>query len=203
MADENLHAKHRARMQERVERDGLDSLAEHEALEYLLFLSIPRADTNALAHRLIQHFGDFCKVLEAEPEELMRVEGVGPKSARLISTVMACSRYYELKKRKAGRIFTYATYAIFTNGLESFDKAYREGVIDGVFGSNLTYRTEELKNRPWFYEVDVSKYIAYFISALNHDMSVSAMIDPHEKINALLERRRRERSLQQGTQLTF
>ena len=96
-----------------------------------------------------------------------------------------------------------ATYAIFTNGLESFDKAYREGVIDGVFGSNLTYRTEELKNRPWFYEVDVSKYIAYFISALNHDMSVSAMIDPHEKINALLERRRRERSLQQGTQLTF
>ena len=70
MADENLHAKHRARMQERVERDGLDSLAEHEALEYLLFLSIPRADTNALAHRLIQHFGDFC------------------------------NRYYELKKRK-------------------------------------------------------------------------------------------------------
>ena len=110
---------------------------------------------------------------------------------------------YNLKERKAKRIFTYATYAIFTNGLESFDKAYREGVIDGVFGSNLTYRTEELKNRPWFYEVDVSKYIAYFISALNHDMSVSAMIDPHEKINALLERRRRERSLQQGTQLTF
>ena len=91
----------------------------------------------------------------------------------------------------------------FTKGLETFDKAYQEGVIDGVFGSNLTYRTEELKNRPWFYEVDVSKYIAYFISALNHDMSVSAMIDPHEKINALLERRRRERSLQQGAQLTF
>ena len=110
---------------------------------------------------------------------------------------------YNLKERKAKRIFTYATYAIFTNGLESFDKAYREGVIDGVFGSNLTYRTEELKNRPWFYEVDVSKYIAYFISALNPAMSVSAMIDPHEKINALLERRRRERSLQQGTQLTF
>ena len=77
----------------------VDEESQH-ALEYLLFLSIPRADTNALAHRLIQHFGDFCKVLEAEPEELMRVEGVGPKSARLISTVMACSRYYELKKRK-------------------------------------------------------------------------------------------------------
>ncbi len=110
---------------------------------------------------------------------------------------------YNLKKRKAKRIFTYATYAIFTNGLESFDKAYREGVIDGVFGSNLTYRTEALKNRPWFFEVDVSKYIAYFISALNHDISVSALIDPHEKIKALLERRRQERSKLKGSQLSF
>lgn len=95
-----VHENHRARMQARVERDGLESLAEHEALEYLLFLSIPRQDTNELAHRLIQHFGDFCRVMEAEPEELMRVEGIGPKSARLIATVMAFSRYYELKKRK-------------------------------------------------------------------------------------------------------
>ncbi len=110
---------------------------------------------------------------------------------------------YNLKARKAKRIFAYATYAIFTNGLEAFDKAYREGYIDGVFGSNLTYRTEELKNRPWFFEVDVSKYIAYFISALNHDISVSALIDPHEKIKALLERRRVERSKYEGSQLSF
>ena len=74
--------------------------AEHEALEYLLFLAIPRRDTNELAHRLIQHFGDFCKVMEAEPEELEQVEGIGPKSARLIHTVMAFGRYYGLKKRK-------------------------------------------------------------------------------------------------------
>lgn len=95
-----LHENHRARMQARVDRDGLESLAEHEALEYLLFLAIPRKDTNALAHRLIQHFGNFCKVMEADPEELMRVEGIGAKSARVISTVMSFSRYYELKKRK-------------------------------------------------------------------------------------------------------
>lgn len=110
---------------------------------------------------------------------------------------------YNLKARNAKRIFAYATYAIFTNGLDSFDKAYREGFIDGVFGSNLTYRTEELKNRPWFFEVDVSKYIAYFISALNHDISVSSLIDPHEKIKALLERRRAERSKLEGSQLSF
>lgn len=110
---------------------------------------------------------------------------------------------YNLKKRNAKRIFAYATYDIFTNGLDTFDKAYRDGVVDGVFGSNLTYRTEALKNRPWFYEVDVSKYIAYFISALNHDMSISKLIDPHDKIQALLEKRKLERKGLQDEQLSF
>ncbi len=96
---------------------------------------------------------------------------------------------YALKKQKAGRIFAYATYAIFTNGLEAFDKAYEEGYISGVLGSNLTYRSPELRQREWFFEVDVSKYIAYFIAALNHDNSVSTIIDPHEKIEQLLKAR--------------
>lgn len=96
---------------------------------------------------------------------------------------------YELKKRNAGRIFTYATYAIFTNGLEKFDKAYKDGIITGVLGTNLTYRTEELKQREWFCEVDVSKYIAYFIAALNHDVPVSDIIDSNEKIKKLLASR--------------
>ncbi len=96
---------------------------------------------------------------------------------------------YELKKRNAKRIFTYATYAIFTNGLDTFDKAYADGIIDGVFGTNLTYRTPELLSRPWFHDVDVSKYIAYIIAALNHDMSASVIIDPHEKIRQLLANR--------------
>lgn len=93
---------------------------------------------------------------------------------------------YELKKRKADKIFVCATYAMFTNGLDEFDKAYENGIITGVFGTNLTYRTEALKNRQWFYEVDCSKYIAYIIAALNHQVSVSALLDPHEKIKALL-----------------
>lgn len=95
---------------------------------------------------------------------------------------------YALKEKKAGRIFTYATYAIFTNGLDKFDKAYNDGYIDGVFGTNLTYRTPELLSRPWFHEVDVSKYIAYFIEAINHDVSISNIIDPHEKIQNLLRK---------------
>ena len=97
---------------------------------------------------------------------------------------------YELKKREARRIFAYATYPIFTNGLEHFDKAYEDGIISGVLGTNLTYRTEALKSREWFFEVDVSKYIAYFIAALNHDVSVSVIIDPHEKIQNLLDKYR-------------
>ena len=96
---------------------------------------------------------------------------------------------YALKKQNAGRIFAYATYAIFTNGLEQYDKAYDQGFISGVLGSNLTYRTPELREREWFFEVDVSKYIAYFIAALNHDNSVSTIIDPHEKIEQLLKKR--------------
>lgn len=97
---------------------------------------------------------------------------------------------YELKKRKAKRIFAYATYAIFTNGLDAFDKAYKDGIVDGVFGTNLTYRSPELLSRPWFHEVDVSKYIAYIIAAMNHDMSASVIIDPHEKIRQLLNSRK-------------
>lgn len=95
---------------------------------------------------------------------------------------------YELKKRKAKRIFSYATYTTFTNGLESFDNAFKDKIIDGVFGTNLTYRTEDLKQREWFYEVDVSKYIAYFIASINHDISISSIIDPNEKIKQLLKR---------------
>lgn len=95
---------------------------------------------------------------------------------------------YELKKRNAGRIFAYATYSIFTNGLEKFDKAVEEGYISGVFGTNLTYRSPELLSRAWFHEVDVSKYVAYFIASINHDVSISTVIDPHEKIQLLLKK---------------
>ncbi len=95
---------------------------------------------------------------------------------------------YELKKRNAKRIFAYATYSIFTNGLEKFDQAYKDGYISGVFGTNLTYRSPELLQREWFHEVDVSKYIAYFIASINHDVSISTVIDPHEKIQQLLEK---------------
>ena len=93
---------------------------------------------------------------------------------------------YELKRRKAGNIYCYATYGLFTNGLAEFDKAYEEGVIKGILCTNLTYRKPELVNKEWFYEVDCSKYIAYVIAAMNHDVSITAMLDPSVKIKALM-----------------
>ena len=95
---------------------------------------------------------------------------------------------YNLKEKKANRIYIFATYAIFTNGLEKFNQAYKDGIINGVFGTNLTYRTPELLNSPWFYEVDMSKYIAYIIEAINHDISISQLLDPHDKIDNLLKK---------------
>ena len=96
---------------------------------------------------------------------------------------------YYMKEHGAKRVIANATYPLFTNGLDAFDKAYEEGAISAVLGTNATYRTPELLSREWFIEVDVSKYIAYFIAAINHDLSVSLIIDPHEKIAKLLEGR--------------
>ena len=81
----SIHEEHRARMQERVARDGLTSLAAHEVLEYLLYFSIPRRDTNPLAHRLIQHFGGFCQVLDAS-EDCCIPSGMLPAFTRSKST---------------------------------------------------------------------------------------------------------------------
>lgn len=93
----------------------------------------------------------------------------------------------ELKARDARRIFAYATYPIYTNGLSAFDEAYKNGYLSGVYGTNLSYLNPDLSEREWFHTVDCSKYVSYFVAALNHDMSVSDILDPHEKIRELLK----------------
>ena len=95
-----------------------------------------------------------------------------------------------LKERGAGRIIANATFPLFTSGLEKFDKAVAEGKLTYVVGTNLTYRMPELLTRDWYVDVDVSKYAAYFVVALNHDMSVSSIIDPLKKIENLLASRK-------------
>lgn len=94
----------------------------------------------------------------------------------------------ELKKRKANRIFAGATFALFTNGIDAFEEAYRNGFIDRVISTNLTYRKPELAQTEWFVEADMSKYISFIIATLNHDRSLSRLLNPYDRIHALIKR---------------
>ena len=94
----------------------------------------------------------------------------------------------ELKKRKANRIFAGCTFALFTNGIEAFEDAYRNGYIDRVISTNLTYRKPELAQTEWFVEADMSKYISFIIATLNHDRSLSRLLNPYDRIHALIKR---------------
>ena len=93
-----------------------------------------------------------------------------------------------LKERKAKRIFIFSTFGLFTAGLEPFDKAYEEGLIDKVLTTNLIYQTPELLKREWYVDCDMSKYIAYLIDTLNHDSSISDLLNPVERIQSIVAR---------------
>ena len=94
----------------------------------------------------------------------------------------------ELKEKGANNIFFAATFALFTEGVDKFQKAYEDGLFTAVLSTNLTYRIPELKKCEWFIVADLSKYIAYIISACNSNQSVSSLLEPHSKINELLGR---------------
>lgn len=94
----------------------------------------------------------------------------------------------ELKKRKAGRIFAFATFGLFTGGLQRFDEAYEEGIIDRVLTTNLIYQSPELLARPWYISCSMSKYIAYIIDTLNHDSSISDLLNPYDRIQNVVNR---------------
>ena len=88
----------------------------------------------------------------------------------------------ELKRRKAKRVFCATTFGLFTNGFKKFDEAYENGIIDKVLTTNLVYQPEELLSKPWYIDVDMSKYIALIIDTLNHDSSISNLLNPVERI---------------------
>ena len=93
----------------------------------------------------------------------------------------------QLKSRNAKRIFAAATFGLFTNGLDKFDEAYESGPIDGVLTTNLIYQTPELLSRPYYINCDMSKYVALMIDTLNHDGSISDILDPSERIQVCVE----------------
>lgn len=94
----------------------------------------------------------------------------------------------ELKARKARKVFVATTFGLFTNGLAKFDEAYENGIIDRILTTNLVYQTPELLTKPWYVNCDMSKYIALLIDTLNHDSSISELLNPVGRIQALVER---------------
>ena len=95
----------------------------------------------------------------------------------------------KLKELKAARIYIFSAFGLFCNGLDAFDKAFQEGIIDRVFTTNLIYGAPELLSKDWYIRVDMSKYLSYIIDTLNHDTSISDLLDPAEKINTLIEKK--------------
>ncbi len=96
----------------------------------------------------------------------------------------------QLKQRKAGRIFICATFGLFTNGLEKFDEAYKKGIFNSLLTTNLVYQTPELLSRPYYTGCDLSKFLALIIDTLNHDGSMSELLNPMDRINKFLAKRR-------------
>ena len=99
-----------------------------------------------------------------------------------------------LKKRKARRVFICVTFGLFTDGIEKFDKAYEEGKFDKIITTNLIYQRPELQSRPWYVCCGMSKYLAYLIDTLNHDSSISDLLDPRDKILGIIERYNKARA---------
>ena len=94
----------------------------------------------------------------------------------------------DLKKRKANRIFAAATFGLFTAGLDKFDEAYEQGLIYRVLTTNLIYQKPELLDKEWYISCDMSKYIAYIIDTLNHDSSISDLLNPNDRIHSYINR---------------
>jgi len=103
----------------------------------------------------------------------------------------------QLKQKGAKRIFGFVSFGLFTEGLDKFNKAYNEGLFDKIFTTNLVYRTPELLASPWYVEVNMCKYVAYIIDTLNHDSTISNLLDPVRRIHNLIDKHKAEREANQ------
>ena len=101
----------------------------------------------------------------------------------------------QLKKKGARRIFIFATFGLFTSGLDVMDKAYEDGLFTKIFTTNLIYRTPELQKREWYVEVNLCKYVAYLIDTLNHDQTISGLLDQSKRIKKILAEHRKKQKL--------
>ncbi|MBR0039571.1 MAG: ribose-phosphate pyrophosphokinase [Lachnospiraceae bacterium] len=113
---------------------------------------------------------------DVEGKDIIVIDDMIASGDSLIETARS------IKERNAKRIFACCTFGLFTKGLEFFDKAYEEGIIDGVFTTNCIYQKPELSDKKWYTSVDITEYVARIIESINHDSSISQYLDPYEKI---------------------
>lgn len=102
----------------------------------------------------------------------------------------------QIKEKGAKRVFAFTTFGLFTDGLDKFDKAYADGVFDKIFTTNLVYRRPELYTREWYVEVNMCKYVSYIIDTLNHDETISDLLNPVKRIHNLVEKHKQEQNSQ-------
>ncbi|MBQ1251899.1 MAG: RadC family protein, partial [Firmicutes bacterium] len=168
---------HRQRMRERIEKSGLDSLLDHEVLEVLLYSTQPRVNTNTQAHLLLEKFGSLSKVLEADVDELMEVEGIGPKSAEFLSFIPKISRRYMMDltqhEERAISMSLLADYAkslfVGINNERAYlillDRDYRLISIELIAEGN--YNTVYI-NRKKAIQIGIKKNACYAVLTHNH-----------------------------------
>ena len=179
---ESPHAGHRNRLRERFVRSGLDDFADHEILELLLTYAIPRVDVNGHAHRLIDRFGSVANVLDALPEELAQVDGIGPAAVKFLTALPAVFRRYALNKSSPGNPldtmaklgeYLHALYVgvtfervyllLFDNGMRLIDCCHLD---DGAVNcSKVTVRKVA--------ELCLRKHAACAVLAHNHPMGLA------------------------------
>ena len=124
---------------------------------------------------------------DLEGKDVIIVDDMISSGGSLLDVATQLKRVYGAK-----RVFNFATFGLFTDGFAAFDEAYANGIIDKIFTTNLVYRKPEILEKPWYVEVNMAKYVAYIIDTLNHDATISNLLDPNTRIAKLLEKHRAE-----------
>ncbi len=122
---------------------------------------------------------------ELEGKDVIIVDDMISSGGSMIDVASQIKKVY-----KAKRVFAFATFGLFTDGFDIFDQAYEEGVIDKIFTTNLVYRRPGIMEKPWYVEVNMAKYVSYIIDTLNHDATISDLLNPNQRIAAILEKHR-------------
>lgn len=124
---------------------------------------------------------------DIEGKDVIIVDDMISSGGSLLDVATQLKKMYGVK-----RVFNFATFGLFTDGPEMFDQAYENGIIDKIFTTNLIYCDPEIKKKPWYVEVNMCKYAAYIIDTLNHDNTISELLNPEKRIANLLEKHRAE-----------